>query len=89
MSPWVLQAMPADEKSNPVEVGLFGPKAVMQVANPLTQLAQQADQLQRWIAGFHRKIYTCIKIQYFANKARLQMALRGGVVAKLGRKQQF
>lgn len=45
--PWVLHlttpAMPADEKSNPVQVNLFGTKAIVQVANPLPHWVKYPD----------------------------------------------
>jgi hypothetical protein len=42
----MLQAMPSNEEAHPVDVGLFGAKAIVQIAHPLAYLVQQAGGVQ-------------------------------------------
>jgi hypothetical protein len=68
----MLQTMPADEKTHPVHIKLLGAEAIVKIANPLPDLIEQADRLQRRGAGFHGSIYTCMKIQYICRKPNKQ-----------------
>jgi hypothetical protein len=67
-----LRSAPADEKSDPVQVGFFGLEAIVHVPNSLAHLIEQADRLQQGSTAFHGKIYTCLYIQYIDHKASKQ-----------------
>jgi hypothetical protein len=49
------QSVEAYERLAPVDVGLLGPAAVVQVAHALMKLVQQTDRLQRWQARRWRR----------------------------------
>ena len=45
-------AVPADEKLRPVQVNLFGLKAIVEKSNPFANLIKQANRLQSWHGDF-------------------------------------
>ena len=69
-------AMPANEKSDPVQVNFFSAQAIVQVTNPLPDLVEQADGLQRRTAGFHGSFYNWINKQCIAAKPNRQAPLK-------------
>ena len=50
-----LGSAPADEKAEPIQVGLFRLQAIVNVPNPLAHLIGQARRLQWRRTGFHGK----------------------------------
>ena len=61
-------AVEADECAHPVDIGALGAQTVVNVAQSLAQLVQQAGRAQRRRgAGYHRSGY-CKGIQYPAVK---------------------
>jgi hypothetical protein len=82
----MLQTVPADEKAHPVHIKLPGAEAIVKIANQLPDLVEQAGRLQRWVAGFHGRIYTCMKnspwVENRINK-RVQGDLYGQVKPQL------
>lgn len=46
-------ATPANEKTHPVDIDLFGAEAIVHVPKALAQLVQRAEGLQRKVAEFH------------------------------------
>jgi hypothetical protein len=47
-------SVPTDEKPSPKKVGLLGLKAIVQVANALTELVKQANRAQNGSGDFVR-----------------------------------
>ena len=45
-------AMPADEKTDPIQVNFFSTEAIEKMTNSLPDLGKQACRLPSWIAGF-------------------------------------
>jgi len=68
--------MPKNKKPHPIEVGLFGAKAIVQVPNPLPNLVQNTKRLQRWVAGFHSMLYNCTNKQYMHRQANVRAGFR-------------
>ena len=50
-----LGSAPADEKADPIQIGLFRLQAIVQIPNPLSHLIEQAGRLQWRRTGFHGK----------------------------------
>jgi hypothetical protein len=58
-------ARPANEKTHPVNIDLFGTKAIVHVPNALAQLVQNTNGLQRMVAGFRGIFITgCLSSAY-------------------------
>ena len=46
---------PANEKTDPIKISLFGLEAIVLAENPLFDLVDQAGLFERRSAGFHEK----------------------------------
>jgi hypothetical protein len=55
-----LGSIPANEKTYPIKVSLFGLEAIVQVTNPLLHLNEQAGRFQRGSADFMKNLYLYI-----------------------------
>jgi hypothetical protein len=51
---WPANSLPANEKTNPVEVSLLGAQAIVQVPSSLANLIHQADRARRSSTGVYR-----------------------------------
>lgn len=59
----MLQAVPSNEEAHPVEIGLLGAKAIVQIAHPLPHLVQQARGVEGGERTGRHGSADCIEIQ--------------------------
>lgn len=80
--------VPADEKSHPIQIGLFSLKAVVQTANALANLVRQAGRAQKRCVGFHGRVMP-VYMRHQAHKPMMGRRFMEKVVTRISRTIQL